>query len=100
VDIAIETDSVDLIAQLQQLPNVGDLLTSERRGIDGASLITAILSLTAALIPAVVSILKAQIAARKHVKVTRQGVVIQGVSEATLLALLETERQRGTRGQR
>lgn len=45
VDIAIETDNRQAIEALRGIEGVGDALTTERRGADGASLITIVLTL-------------------------------------------------------
>ncbi len=89
VDIAIETDSPELVAELEQLEGTAPSLTGHSQGWDGLSVATVVLSLSAPVVPALVKILKANIEARRHVRVKKGGVTIEGVSEATLLKILE-----------
>jgi chromate transport protein ChrA len=91
VDIAIETDNPEAIAELTQIQGIGVVLATERRGADGATLATAVITLTPAIITALVAVIRAQIAARRYIKVTRKGMVIQGVSEETLMKILRDE---------
>ena len=79
-DIAIETGDQAVVSALSTIEGIGDILTTERRGIDGATLYTVVITLTPALVTAITAIIRAQIAARKHVRVTRKGMVIQGVA--------------------
>lgn len=93
-DVAIETNDRDVLKQLEAIDGAADMLASERRGMDGATLFTAVLALAPAIVPAVVSIVKAQIEARKHVRVIVGGVEIRGVSEKTLMEILSKEQHK------
>jgi hypothetical protein len=97
VDIAIESDSREIFDELTQIAGLGKLLATEKRGMDGATLYTAVLTLTSGILAAVAGVVRAQIAAKKHVRVTRRGMVIRGVSEKTLLKLLENEQNKAKR---
>src|SRR5262249_5327339 len=94
MDIAIETDSADLINKLRRLQTAGELLVTERRGIDGTALITIIVTITPPIIAALSSIIRAEIEAKKHVQVKHKGMTIQGVSEKALIAILQNEQKR------
>jgi hypothetical protein len=91
VDIAIETDNRQAIDALSEIEGVEDALTTERRGADGATLVTMVLTLTPPIIAGIVAIVRAEIAAKRYVKVTRKGMVIQGISEGALMKILHEE---------
>lgn len=93
-DVAIETNDREVLKQLEAIDGAVDMLASERRGMDGATLFTTVLVLAPAIVPAVVSIVKAQIEARKHVRVIVGGVEIRGVSEKTLMEILKKEQHK------
>ena len=95
VDIAIETDSPELVAELERLEGAVPSLTGHSQGWDGVSVATVVLALSAPIVPALVKIIKASIEARRHVRVKKGGITIEGVSEATLLKILETANGEG-----
>ena len=92
-EIAIETDDMHLVLALEQAAADESTLTVKRDGFDGATLSTVLLSLTPILIVQIVSLLKAREAAKKHVRVIYKGVTIQGVSEETLLKILDSSKK-------
>lgn len=93
-DVAIETNDRDVLKQLEAIDGTADVLASERRGMNGSTLFTAVLALAPATLPVIVSIVKAQLEARKHIRVIVDGVEIRGVSEKTLMKILENEQHK------
>ena len=90
-EIAIETDSPQLAEALKNLNEGGGTVAGERRGLDGVTLITILITLSPMVIAPVTKLLKASIDARKHVRVIKNGMTVEGVSEATLLKLLSDD---------
>lgn len=86
-DIAIEITDPQALEQLKHLSP--DCIVSQRRGMDGFSVSTIVLALGPLVIKGVVDIVKAQLEAKKHVRVKVNGTEVGGVSEKTLLALYE-----------
>ena len=91
MELAIETDSAELIEALGELVEGQPSLIGERHGMDGVTLTTIIITLTPPILLAVTKLIEASIAARRHVRVIKDGVTIEGVSERTLLKLLSDE---------
>lgn len=89
IDIAIETDSPELAHEITNAVDGATAISGERRGLDGATLITLVVTLTPFAIREIVRLATAHIAARKHVRLIKDGVTIQGVSESTLLKILK-----------
>ena len=89
-EIAIETDDMELVLALEQAAADENTLAIKREGLDGATLSTVLLTLTPILIVQIVSLLKARESAKKHVRVIYKGMTIQGVSEETLMKILES----------
>lgn len=87
VDIAIETDDRNLFAELSKID--GAVLQADKRGMDGATILTTVVTLSPMVIGAIVKLVRMSLDARKHVKVTYKGTTIQGVSEETLLRILD-----------
>ncbi|MDA8482635.1 hypothetical protein NNO07_06100 [Pseudomonas resinovorans] len=92
-EIAIEISEKDALSQLTTLSEQADGFASERQGVDGLTLFTVIMTLTPLVINGIVDIVKSQIAAKKHIRVVVNGVEIQGVSEASLMKILETHKK-------
>lgn len=90
-EVAIETDSQELVEELKKLAGEDALVAGERRGMDGVTLVTVLLVLSPPIIASVTRLIKANIEARKHVRVIKDGVTIEGVSESTLKKLLHDE---------
>lgn len=61
--------------------------------MDGISVSTVVMTLGPFVIKGIVDIVKAQLEAKRHVKVKVGGVEIRGVDEKTLLSLLEKTRK-------
>jgi hypothetical protein len=86
-DIAIETDDRNLFTELSKID--GAVLQADKRGMDGATILTTVVTLSPMVIGAIVKLVRMSLDARKHVKVTYKGMTIQGVSEETLLRILD-----------
>jgi hypothetical protein len=95
MDIAIEMENKATIDELMQLDGCQNPLATERHGMDGNILFTAIITLTPGIIAGIVSITKAELAARRYVKVSYKGIAIQGISEQALLKIIESETKGG-----
>jgi hypothetical protein len=88
-EIAIETDSAELAREIAEAVDGATPVSGERKGLDGATLTTVLVTLTPFAIREIVRLATAHIAAKRHVRFVKDGVTIQGVSEATLLKILE-----------
>ncbi|MBZ9940162.1 hypothetical protein LB533_03485 [Mesorhizobium sp. BR1-1-13] len=91
-EIAIETDSTELAAALAELAGSGNTLITKRDGLDGATLTTVLLTITPLVVGQIFRLIRAEIESKKHVRLIYNGVTIQGVSEATLLKIIEQSR--------
>jgi hypothetical protein len=98
--IVIETDSPDLISDFLTTNGISPGTPIERRGLDGMHLYTVVVTLTPVMLAALVQLYRTAAKSRRHVKFIRKGVIIQGVSEKTLLKILEDEKPRPTRSSR
>jgi len=88
-DIAIETDSPELVEQIAAAVEGTMPISGERKGLDGATLTTVIVTLSLFAIREIVRLATAHIAAKRHVRFVKDGITIQGVSESTLLKILK-----------
>jgi hypothetical protein len=91
IEVAIETDDAELARGVIGLAEGSAPLVIEREGLDGALLQTILVVLTPLAIREVAKLVRNSIEARRHVRFIKDGTTIQGVSEATLLKLLERE---------
>ncbi|QXL96535.1 hypothetical protein AUM97_013485 [Cronobacter sakazakii] len=89
-EIAIEVSDVQVLEELETLSKDADGFSSEHQGIDGVQLFTAVMTLGPLVINGIVKIVLAQIA-RKHVRVIVDGTEISGVSEKTLMDILNSK---------
>ncbi|ELY4259094.1 hypothetical protein SMZ27_003223 [Cronobacter sakazakii] len=90
-EIAIEVSDVQVLEELETLSKDADGFSSEHQGIDGVQLFTAVMTLGPLVINGIFKIVLAQIAARKHVRVIVDGTEISGVSEKTLMDILNSK---------
>ncbi|MES3090605.1 hypothetical protein QTN93_01160 [Sphingomonas aerolata] len=88
-DIAIETDSPEFAVELAAAVEGAMPISSERKGLDGATLTTIIVTLSPFAIREIVRLATAHIAAKRYVRLVKDGITIQGVSESTLLKILK-----------
>jgi len=61
----------------------------------GASIISAVVVLTPVVIPAIVSIVKARLAADRHVKVKMKGIEVSGASLKDVEKFLKSQQDKG-----
>ncbi|PFG21528.1 hypothetical protein ATH90_0203 [Pseudomonas lurida] len=90
-EIAIEVSDELTCNQLEQIGRDENSFSSERRGMDGLSLFTVVMTLAPLVIDGIIEIIEAQIKAKKHVRVLIDGIEIRGVSEKTLLKILASK---------
>jgi hypothetical protein len=90
-EIAIETDSPELVRAITNLVAEESALTSKREGLDGATLTTLVLTITPLVVGQLFRVLRASIEAKQHVRLVHKGMTVQGVSEATLLRIIEQQ---------
>ena len=90
-EIAIETDDPELAKAILELAIDSDAFATRREGLDGITLTTIIVTLSPILIAPLFRLVRSTIEARKHVRFVKDGVTIEGVSEATLLKIIERE---------
>lgn len=90
-EIAIETDSPELAKAIVELVGSEDTLVGKREGLDGVTLTTLVLTITPIVVGQLFRLIRAQIEAKKHVRLTHKGITVQGVSEATLLKIIEQQ---------
>jgi hypothetical protein len=88
-EIAIEVSDKDAAAQLEQVGESESAISVERKGMDGMTLFTVVMPLVPLLIHGIVRIVQTQINARRHVRVMVDGMEVRGVSEETLLTMLQ-----------
>ncbi|WP_455927761.1 hypothetical protein [Pseudomonas capeferrum] len=86
-DVSVEISETEALNQLINLDPQAE--TSKRHGMDGITVFTVVMTLAPLVIKGIVDIVNAQLAARKHVRVTVKGVEIRGVSEKTLHAIVD-----------
>lgn len=91
VDIAIEVSEKSAADELEALGQEVGSFASERRGLDGQMLLTVIMTLAPMVITGIVAVVRARIAAQKHVRVIVDGMEIHGVSERALLEILKAK---------
>lgn len=91
IEVAVETDDAHLARSIIDLAEGPAPLVTEREGLDGALLQTILVVLTPLAIREVAKLVRTSIEAKRHVRFIKDGTTIQGVSEATLLKLLERE---------
>lgn len=90
-EVAIETDCLQLIEALKSLAGEGAVVAGERRGLDGITLVTILITLSPAIIASVTKLIKSSIESKKHVRVIKDGMTVEGVSESTLLKLMSDD---------
>ena len=89
LDVVVELNPSDpCLGQLKALDSHHQTLSSSYFG--GGDTVTVLMSISAGLIPALVKIINASIAARRHISVKVDNMEITGVSEATLIKLLNS----------
>tara|TARA_R110000868_G_scaffold28294_4_gene106432 strand:- start:899 stop:1198 length:300 start_codon:yes stop_codon:yes gene_type:complete len=91
-EIAIEISDGVISYQLEQIGNGADCFTSQRNGLDGQTLFTVIMTLSPLVIGGIVKVVQAQIESKKYVRVLVDGVEVRGVSESTLLKIIESKK--------
>lgn len=90
-EIAIETDDPELASAILELATEDEAFATRREGLDGVTLTTIIVTLSPVLIAPLFRLVRSTVEARKHVRFVKNGVTIEGVSEATLLKIIERE---------
>jgi len=88
-EIAIEVSDNQALSELQQLGEHADGFTSERKGMDGITLATVVMTLVPAVIGGIVKIYQAQQQAKKYIRVSVNGIEIQGVNEDKIVEILQ-----------
>jgi hypothetical protein len=90
VQIAIAVPASDE-EELRQIlaAEVGEVLAIEGKGFDGQHLTTLVVALTPPLVKALVALYAVRAGANRAISYSHKGIVIKGVSEETLLKLIE-----------
>lgn len=91
-EIAIEVSEEVISCQLEQLNNNADCFVSQRRGLDGQTLFTVVMTLSPLVIHGITKVVQAQIESKKHVRVLVDGIEFRGISEGTLLKIIESKK--------
>jgi DNA-binding transcriptional ArsR family regulator len=92
-EIAVELSDKAALQELEKLSEGADGFTSERKGMDGMTLCTVVMTLSPLVINGIVKIYQSQQEAKRHVRIKIKGVEIQGVSEQKLLEILRAAEQ-------
>lgn len=67
----------------------GEVLVVSSRGFDGAALVDIVVTLTPSLAAVLAGIYASRVRANQHVSLKMKGIEVKGVSEATLLKILD-----------
>lgn len=91
-EIAIEVSDEVVSYQLEQVGSDANCFALQRNGLDGQTLFTVIMTLSPLVVGGIVKVVQVQIESKKHVRVLVDGIEIRGVSESTLLRIIEAKK--------
>jgi hypothetical protein len=92
IAIMVTQEGADEAEQLLRAEAPG-MLRAESRGADGKLMVELIVTLTSATIPLLVKLYEKRLAANRFVQYKYKGLEIRGVSESTLLKLVDRTAQ-------
>jgi hypothetical protein len=96
IAIAVPRGEQDEISNCFQLEGINFLAVSSQ-GFDGAQTIELLITLTPPVAAFLAGIYAKRIAANRHISLKYKGIEVKGVSERTLLKIIERANSRGKR---